>query len=47
MIKPGMGRIESVSGIRLVLVQVHDPGTVEAHNSPTEVKIFNRTGRTE
>ena len=44
MIKSGTGRIESVSGIRLVLVQVYDPGTVEGHNSPTEVKIFDRMG---
>ena len=47
MIKPGMGRIESVSGVRFVLVQIHDPGTLERHNSPSEMEVFNRAGRTE
>jgi len=47
MIKPGMGRIESVSGVRFVLVQIHHPGTVERHNSPAEVEVLNWAGRTE
>src|SRR6516165_2315254 len=47
MIKSGQGGIEALSGVRFVLVQIHDPGTVERHNRPAELEVLNRARRDE